>query len=235
MQREFSCRRVQFKLPLSHLLSPSALSARATAMPSFLYAIFHPLRTLNLWLENDPKASVLEVLYLLTVFSAFGIWLVFDRYQKAHNSAVPFRHNAPEVSCLPSFFATCLTPSSQAADPQWESLRIHNASLTSHLTEPDLLPHHFMGGRDYITSYDPANSLHIKTVIADNEREIQGKIQRAKHAQVSWAETTFAQRRRVMRSLLKWLVENQEACARVACRDTGKTCKPSTLQAGTKR
>ena len=26
-----------------------------------------------------------------------------------------------------------------------------------------------------------------------------------------------------MRSLLKWLVENQEICARVACRDTGKT------------
>ena len=121
--------------------------------------------------------------------------------------------------------------SSQAADPQWESLRIHNASLTSHLTEPDLLPHHFMGGRDYITCYDPANSLHIKTVIADNEREIQAKIQRAKHAQVAWAETTFAQRRRVMRSLLKWLVENQEACARVACRDTGKTCKLRTLQA----
>ncbi|KAN0075408.1 Aldehyde/histidinol dehydrogenase [Tylopilus felleus] len=181
-------------------------------MPSFLFAIFHPLRTLNLWLENDPKASVLEVLYLLTVFSAFGIWLVFDRYQKAHNSAVPFRHNPPE-----------------AADPQWQSLRIHNASLTSHLTEPDLLPHHFMGGRDYITCYDPANSLHIKTVIADNEREIQTKIQRAKQTQVSWAQTTFAERRRVMRSLLKWLVENQEACARVACRDTGKTLIDAAL------
>ena len=132
----------------------------------------------------------------------------------------------------PLVYATCLTLSSQAADPQWDSLRIRGASLTSHLTEPDLLPHHFMGGRDYITCYDPANSLHIKTVIADNEREIQGKIQRAKHAQVAWAETTFTQRRRVMRSLLKWLVENQEACARVACRDTGKTCKPIMLRLG---
>jgi hypothetical protein len=26
-----------------------------------------------------------------------------------------------------------------------------------------------------------------------------------------------------MRSLNKWLVENQEVCARMACRDTGKT------------
>ena len=77
-------------------------------MPSFLYAIFHPLHTLNLWLENDPRASVLEVLYLLTVFSAFGIWLVFDRYQKAHNSAVPFRHSVPEVCGLTLFCVSCL-------------------------------------------------------------------------------------------------------------------------------
>ncbi|KIK99723.1 hypothetical protein PAXRUDRAFT_8676 [Paxillus rubicundulus Ve08.2h10] len=169
-------------------------------MPSSFYAIFHPLRTLNLWLDNDPNASVLEVLYLLTVFSAFGIWLVFDRYQKARNNAVPFRHNAPD-----------------AADPGWESLKIRNANLKSHLTNEDLLPHHIMGSREYITCYDPANSLHIKTVIADNEREIQGKILRAKNAQVTWAETTFSQRRRVMRSLLKWLVANQQECARVAC------------------
>ncbi|KIJ63316.1 hypothetical protein HYDPIDRAFT_41160 [Hydnomerulius pinastri MD-312] len=181
-------------------------------MPSFFYAIFHPLRTLNLWLDNDPNASVLEVLYLLTVFSAFGIWLVFDRYQKARNNAVSFRYNEPEP-----------------ADPQWESLKIDNANLESHLTEPDLLPHHIMGSRDYITCYDPANSLHIKTVIADNDREIHGKIVRAKTAQASWAETTFSQRRRVMRSLLKWLVENQDACARVACRDTGKTLIDAAL------
>ena len=33
----------------------------------------------------------------------------------------------------------------------------------------------------------------------------------------------FHDRRRVMRSLKKWLVDNQETCAKVACRDTGKT------------
>lgn len=113
----------------------------------------------------------------------------------------------------------------QAADPEWRSLQIHNANLRSHLTELELLPHHFMGERDYITCYDPANSLHIRTVIADNDREIRAKIIRARDAQETWAQTTFAERRRVMRSLLKWLVENQQECARVACRDTGKTRK----------
>lgn len=80
-------------------------------------------------------------------------------------------------------------------------------------------------GRRYITSFDPSTGLHIGTFLADNEQEIEGKIRRAAEAQKKWKNTTFQQRRRVVRSLLKWLVENQDVCARVACRDTGKTCK----------
>lgn len=78
--------------------------------------------------------------------------------------------------------------------------------------------------RRYITSFDPATGLHIGTFLADNEMEIQHKIEKAAKAQKAWKATTFQQRRRVIRSLLKWLVDNQDVCARVACRDTGKTC-----------
>ncbi|KAH7908580.1 Aldehyde/histidinol dehydrogenase [Hygrophoropsis aurantiaca] len=180
-------------------------------MRNFISVIFHPLRTLNLWLENDPNASVLDVIYLLTVFSAFGIYLVYDRYQKARNNAIPFRHHAPEP-----------------ADPQWESIVLHDANLKSHLTNPELMPFHIQG-REYITSYDPANSLHIKTAIADTKPEIEARIARARTAQRTWCNTTFSERRRVMRSLLKWLVENQDVCARVACRDTGKTLIDAAL------
>lgn len=68
--------------------------------------------------------------------------------------------------------------------------------------------------------------MHIGTYIADDEREIRRKIRLAKKAQAEqWRFTDFTQRRRVMRSLLKWLVDHQDVCARVACRDTGKTCK----------
>jgi acyl-CoA reductase-like NAD-dependent aldehyde dehydrogenase len=77
----------------------------------------------------------------------------------------------------------------------------------------------------YITSFDPATSLHIGTFVADNEIDIANKIDRAARSQQDWSETTFGQRRRVIRSLLKWLVDNQEDAARVACRDTGKTCE----------
>jgi acyl-CoA reductase-like NAD-dependent aldehyde dehydrogenase len=79
--------------------------------------------------------------------------------------------------------------------------------------------------RKYITSFDPTTSLHIGTFVADNEIDIANKIDRAAHVQQNWRKTTFGKRKRVIRSLLKWLVDNQNVAARVACRDTGKTCE----------
>ena len=61
--------------------------------------------------------------------------------------------------------------------------------------------------------------------MADNEDDIARKIERASQAQYDWGQSTFQKRRRVVRSLMKWLVDNQDDVARVACRDTGKTCK----------
>ena len=111
----------------------------------------------------------------------------------------------------------------QPADPIWTSQQLDEPHLETHLTNPEVLPAISVPGRRYITSFDPSTGLHIGTFLADNEDEIEGKIARAAKAQKVWKETTFQQRRRVVRSLLKWLVDNQEVCARVACRDTGKT------------
>jgi acyl-CoA reductase-like NAD-dependent aldehyde dehydrogenase len=71
----------------------------------------------------------------------------------------------------------------------------------------------------------------LATLPADSDHEIREKISRAGRAQARWKATTFAQRRRVVRSLLRWLVDNKDMCARVACRDTGKTSLcPSFLE-----
>jgi len=61
--------------------------------------------------------------------------------------------------------------------------------------------------------------------MADSARDIETKIANAAAAQEEWAYSSFADRKRVMKSLKRWLVENQDACARVACRDSGKTCE----------
>jgi hypothetical protein len=95
--------------------------------------------------------------------------------------------------------------------------------LDSYKDDPRLNPG--TPGQKYITCFDPSIGLFIDTFVADSAETIAQKIEAAERAQESWKKTTFAERKRVVRSLNKWLVENQEVCARVACRDTGKTCR----------
>ncbi|KAG6918030.1 hypothetical protein DXG01_016882 [Tephrocybe rancida] len=180
-------------------------------MNAIISFILHPLIPVNVSDDDDQKG--IDIVYPLTIFFAFGIWLVVQRYHKMHNSPVEFPFTVPEP-----------------ADPSWKSYPIKNANLKSHLEDPDnLLPPAADNGRDYITSFDPASGLHIHTYVADNEDEIRNKIGQAEKAQKKWRETTFTQRRRVIRSLLKWLVDNQDLCARVACRDSGKTLIDASL------
>lgn len=45
---------------------------------------------------------------------------------------------------------------------------------------------------------------------------------RAKKAQVAWAKTSFNERRRVLSTMLEYIVEHMEDIARVCSRDSGK-------------
>ncbi|KAI0059465.1 Aldedh-domain-containing protein [Artomyces pyxidatus] len=182
-------------------------------MGSFLSFLIHPFDTLRKRRNDFDEGNIDDLLYHLTLFFAFGIYTVFRRYQNARNRAVPFHWRTPD-----------------AANPNWSAPHIPNARLDSHKWDSGLLP--AMGellGRDYITCFDPATGLHLDTLLADNGPEIQAKIEKATRAQLEWRKTTFADRRRVIRSLKKWLVENQEVCAQTACRDTGKTLVDAEL------
>jgi acyl-CoA reductase-like NAD-dependent aldehyde dehydrogenase len=77
----------------------------------------------------------------------------------------------------------------------------------------------------YITCFDPSTGYHLDTIPADTEFDIAEKVDLARRAwsKSRWAQSSFGDRKRVMRSLLRWVVKNRETCARVACRDTGKT------------
>lgn len=87
---------------------------------------------------------------------------------------------------------------------------ISSPSLFSHLDDPGLLPPVQAPDHKYITCFDPSNGMHLGTLPADNVADIGGKIAKATKAQQSWRKSDFSQRRRVIRSLLKWLVENRE-------------------------
>ncbi|KAI0046626.1 Aldedh-domain-containing protein [Auriscalpium vulgare] len=182
-------------------------------MGALLSFLIHPFDTLRRRRNEFDEGNIDDLLYHLTLFFAFGIYTVFRRYQNAKNKAVNF-HVAPL----------------EAAKPNWTGHHIANAHLNSHRYDAQLLPP--IGeaiGRDYITCFDPATGLHLDTILADNIHEIGAKIDKAAAAQLKWKKTTFADRRRVVRSLKKWLVENQELCAQTACRDTGKTLVDAAL------
>ncbi|KAI0322987.1 meiotic sister-chromatid recombination aldehyde dehydrogenase [Amylostereum chailletii] len=182
-------------------------------MGSLISFLFHPFRTLREHRNDFDDDNIDDLLYHLSLFFAFGIYTVFHRYQTARNKAKPFQINPPD-----------------AADPAWtDGATISNAHIESHNYVEGLLPPMAPSGREYITSYDPATGLHLGTFVADTAEEIKIKIDKAAKAQRKWRNSSFADRRRLVRSLKKWLVENQEVCARVACRDTGKTLVDAAL------
>ncbi|KIY65379.1 ALDH-like protein, partial [Cylindrobasidium torrendii FP15055 ss-10] len=177
-------------------------------MSKVIHAIFHPLSSLGIW----PEEYVFDVAVVPTLFIAFGIWLVVQRYERAHNSPIVFRfRNPPE------------------AVAGWTSHVLDNPALDAHLHDPKARPTYVARDRQYITSFDPASGLHIGTFMADDAEVIAFKIQQAADAQKTWKHTSWRERRRVIRSLLKWLVDNQDLCARIACRDTGKTMVDAAL------
>ena len=64
-------------------------------MDALISLMNHPYLTMKLGLGSDKRN--IDALYPLTIFFAFGIYLVYERYQQTHNSAVPFAYNDPEV------------------------------------------------------------------------------------------------------------------------------------------
>ncbi|KZV70980.1 Aldedh-domain-containing protein [Peniophora sp. CONT] len=181
-------------------------------MGQLLSFAIHPFRTIRESRNEYSDENIDDQIYQLSIFFIWGIYTVFHRYQTARNKAVPFHVTPPE-----------------AANPNWTGEPIPNAHLESHKYHHHLQPLHEVAGAEYITCFDPATGLHLDTAVADTGATIQEKIERAGHAQKRWAESSWADRRRVVRSLKKWLVENSELCARVSARDTGKTLVDGAL------
>jgi len=73
-----------------------------------------------------------------------------------------------------------------------------------------------------IQCFDPSTLQLLGYVTAMNATQVHELCAKAKVAQRSWARTTFAQRRMVLRTLQKYIVSHQEEICRVCSRDSGK-------------
>ncbi len=70
---------------------------------------------------------------------------------------------------------------------------------------------------------DAATGEHLGEVAIMGPKEVDAAVARARQAQVAWGETSFRERRAVLRDLLRRILADQESIARAACRDSGKT------------
>ena len=76
--------------------------------------------------------------------------------------------------------------------------------------------------RGFIQCYDPSTHQYLGEAVAMTKGDVHDLCQRAAEAQKSWAKTTFAQRRQVLRTIQKYVVHHVEDICRVASRDSGK-------------
>lgn len=104
-------------------------------------------------------------------------------------------------------------PIPDEAKAHWKGKRLYPPNLSIYVAnEPNK-----------IQSYCPATGQYLGTFNTTSKEEMNQKIQKAKQAQKSWAKSSFLLRRRVLQTLNRFIIENQEDIARVACRDSGKT------------
>lgn len=74
-----------------------------------------------------------------------------------------------------------------------------------------------------IQCYAPATGQFLGLVNPSTPAGIDRAIAQAKAAQEKWAQTTFAERRRVLRTMLQHILDNQEQICRISSLDSGKT------------
>jgi hypothetical protein len=71
--------------------------------------------------------------------------------------------------------------------------------------------------------WDPSTMDYLGERPAMGESEVREIVARSRVAQAEWQNSSFSQRRLLMRTLQRYITENQETCARVSVRDSGKT------------
>jgi acyl-CoA reductase-like NAD-dependent aldehyde dehydrogenase len=79
------------------------------------------------------------------------------------------------------------------------------------------------GTESEIDCREPATRAPLGTVEVDNPNRVGEKIALARRAQVGWAGSSFAERKRVLGRVRAHLVEHADELVELICRDSGKT------------
>lgn len=101
-------------------------------------------------------------------------------------------------------------PAPEQSRPGWEGKGLAHPSIK-------------VPGSNAIQCYAPATGQSLGLINPASPDKIDRLINRAAAAQLTWSKTTFAQRRKVLETLLKFILDNEVDIIRTACLDSGKT------------
>jgi len=87
---------------------------------------------------------------------------------------------------------------------------------------PTVTPAADLGRGPTIPCYDPATMQGLGSVPCMGAAEVRSAIASASAAAEAWKASPWAQRRALLRTLLRYTVDHQDDIVRVACRDSGK-------------
>lgn len=105
---------------------------------------------------------------------------------------------------------TLNVPTPEQCEPGWQGKTLNPPSIK-------------VSGSTAVQCYAPATGQLLGQINPTTADGIDRIVDKAARAQVGWEKTTFAQRRQVLRTLLNFVLSNQEPIARAACLDSGKT------------
>jgi acyl-CoA reductase-like NAD-dependent aldehyde dehydrogenase len=177
------------------------LNASHIVLNDTLYELFNTtLEDLNI--SSNKLTYGVSFSLALSILIPLLTWYAMRRYWKLQNkeNAVKFSLEIPDE-----------------AKPHWKGKRIDPVSIKN----PE--------SPEYIQSYCPATGQYLGSYRSNSREEIDQIVTRASKAQETWKESTFPERRQLLRSLSEYIVHNQENIARVACRDSGKTMVDASM------
>jgi hypothetical protein len=79
------------------------------------------------------------------------------------------------------------------------------------------------GDQKTVYMWDPSTMDYLGEAPAMGTEQVRSAVDKARAAQKTWVKSSFATRRKLMRIMLRYITTNQESCARVAVRESGKT------------
>lgn len=103
-----------------------------------------------------------------------------------------------------------VVPPPEQCEPGWQGKGLDSPSIK-------------VLGSTAIQCYAPASAQYLGLINPSTPDRIDRTISKAAAAQQQWKQTTFAQRRQLLKTLLKFILDNQESIIRAACLDSGKT------------